>query len=200
MALSSPEERAAQFETLLDVTAGTALTPEQAATLDSFVTMLMDGTREQRGQLLLSRDRLVTAIGLFLRQFPGIEIKYAEPFASLGFGSARSQFDIVATWGDEVSVVEVRDNVTSRDLEQIKNYLGTFRTLHPTGKLFLGTDVLNWPALLFGPLCGTVAELAAQEGMGVILADEEYAVICETWQQVTMESMPQFLFTEQSEG
>ena len=80
------------------------------------------------------------------------------------------------------------------DLDNIHGLLAQLRAAGMQGRLYLATDILNGNNLVLGPLSRSVKTLMEQEGIGIILADKLFILMCQNYDQLMLEEMPHFVF------
>jgi len=161
--------------------------------VEEVYSYLLSQIAEERGDTTPGRDSLRDTIGKFL-QNAGAEVAYGVPLGTDKGGTERSVFDIVASEGDQLRIVEVTNAVSQSYLDKMQGRLNTLRESDVHGKLYLGIDALNQFDIISGTLRSRVKELMTNEGLGVILADELLMVICDSYDQLLLDEMPTFFF------
>jgi len=103
-------------------------------------------------------------------------------------------FDIVASEGDQLRIIEVKPTFSHSDLDKMYGHISALRASDVHGKLYMGIDILKQFDLVSGALREGVKELMTNEGMGAILADDLLVIICDSYDQLILEEMPTLLF------
>jgi hypothetical protein len=178
---------------ILEIPPGTKLRFEESSGVEEVYSYLLSQIAEERGDTPPSQDSLRDTIGKFL-QDAGAEVAYGAPLGTDEAGPERSVFDIVASEGDQLRIVEVTDTVSQSYLDKMQDHLDTLRESDVHGKLYLGIDALNQFDIVSGALRTRVKELMTSEGLGIILADELLMVICDSHDQLLLDEMPTFFF------
>ena len=124
----------------------------------------------------------------------GSNVAYQSPVGSGGAGSENSVFDVIASQGDQLRIVQVEATVSHSSLDTMRGHISALRASGAQGQLYIGIDVLSQFDLVSGTLRDGVKELMTDEGMGAILADELLVVVCDNYDQLIMDEMPTFLF------
>ena len=181
-------------EGILDIVPGTKLSIEESAAVEEIFGQLLSQVAEEREDDSPTADHLRDAIGQFLQK-AGAEVAYSAPLGGTsGAGPERSVFDIVASDGDQVRIIQVKATVSQSGLDEMQGHLTALRASDVRGKLYLGTDILNQFELLSGALRQSVKELMTNKGMGAILADDLMVMVCDSYDQLMLDEMPTLLF------
>lgn len=175
---------------------GDTLDSQEAKQLGKVVANLLTAVAQRRRNILLYHDSLQNTIGMFL-QLSGHAVQYEVPFES---GGERVIFDIVAQRGKEELVVEVKDEITSRDMGQVYGYADILQLAREKAKVYLGTDVLNYERVLLGMTGEMMKELMEREHLRLILADKYFLIICDNYNQLVLTEMPHLFFSEEKVG
>lgn len=178
---------------VLDIPPGTKLKLEESAAVEELFSNLVDEAAELRGDTTPTRYTLRNSIGRYL-EWAGSDITYEAAIPTQEHQGPEKIFDIVANEDDWLRIVEIKDTISSDELDDMQNLLPQLRTSGIEGKLYLATDIFNGFDLVSGRLRDTVNRLMSEEGMGVILADEMIVVICDNYDQLMMDDMPTILF------
>ena len=182
-----------------DVKPGTVLTVQQSKALDVLLAQVLEVVANRRRGILLIHDSLQNTIGLFLQMF-NWEVEYEVRFERGEWDPERMVFDIVATKSRQQMVIEVKDVISPRDLGQVWGYAKALQLSREKGRVYLGTDILNYGRLVTGTIGEMVKELMENERTGVILADKYVMVVFESYAQLTLQEMPQMLISEEAVG
>lgn len=180
-------------EGILDIIPGTKLSLEESAAVEEVISYLLSQAAEERGDAPPTDDSLRNAIGQILQK-AGAEVAYRAPLGTGGAGPERSVFDIVASEGGQLRIIEVKATVSQSDLDKMHGHLSALRASDVHGKLYLGIDILNQFDLVSGAMRQAMKELMTNEGMGAILADDLLVVVCDTYDQLMLDEMPTLLF------
>ena len=178
---------------ILDIPPGTKLKLEESAAVEELFSNLVDQAAELRGDIVPSRQALRDSIGRYLEWF-GADITYEATIPTEGHQGSSRIFDLVANEDDWLRIVEIKEAISTDELDDMQNLLSQLRTSGIEGKLYLATDIFNGFDLVSGQLRETVNHLMSAEDMGVILADELLVVICDNYAQLMMDDMPTILF------
>ena len=178
---------------MLDIPPGTKLKLEESAAVEELFSNLVDEAAELRGDTIPTRNTLRNSIGRYL-EWAGADVTYEAAIPTQEYQDTAKIFDIVANEDDWLRIVEIKDAISSNELDDMQNLLPQLRTFGVRGKLYLATDVFNGFDLVSGRLRDTVNRLMSEEDMGVILADEMIIVICDNYDQLMMDDMPTILF------
>lgn len=96
--------------------------------------------------------------------------------AEIPFGDldSRYRFDVMAQHGAKTIVVEVKPDVTTRDMGQVMGYVHDIEKKFKKARVFLGTDILNFGTVLGGgEVTDMIMEAAKNHGLGVIFATKD---------------------------
>ncbi len=178
---------------MLDIPPGTKLKLEESAAVEELFSNLVDEAAELRGDTTPTRITLRNSIGRYL-EWAGADIAYEAAIPTEEYRPQAKIFDIVANEDDWLRIVEIKDTISSHELDDMQNLLPQLRTSGVEGKIYLATDIFNGFDLVSGRLRDTVIRLMSEEDMGVILADELIVVICDNYDQLMMDAMPTILF------
>ncbi len=185
-------------ESIMETPAGSRLGFEESAAIEEAIAFMLDEASQDRdGEDFLSRDGLQTCVSKIMQQV-GMEVICDAPLAA--GGSSDATLDIVATADGQQSIVRLEENPTLDDLDNVRGLLAQLKGAGTQGRLYLATDILNGNALVLGPLSGRVKELMVEEGVGVILADKLFILICQNHDQLMLEEMPHFVFPPPTPG
>lgn len=82
----------------------------------------------------------------------------------------------MAQKGAKTVIVEVKPEVTTKDLGQILGYMFDVQKKFKKVRAFLGTDILSWDDIVDGgEITDIIIDNAQRHGLGVILADKKQA-------------------------
>ena len=123
-----------------------------------------------------------------------MEVSLGVPISPGGGGSSDVVLDIIADWDGRKCLVQLKAEMGPDSLDGIPDLLSQLSATGAEGKLYVATDILNGNNLVLGPLTSVVRGLMEQDGMGVILADKLFILICENYAQLMLEEMPHFIF------
>lgn len=174
---------------------GAKLTLKQGGQVAQLIGESIEDVSRRRKGILLVHDSLQKTIGLFFQMF-NWEVGYEVPFEEGGWSPERMVFDIVAQKGRQVRVIEVKDEVKTRDLGQVAGYIDALKLSGQRAKVYLGTDLLNYDELLEGTIGQMTRDLMQRQAMGVILADKYLLVYFHTYSQLVLEEMPEIWISE----
>ncbi len=175
---------------------GEKLSKRESKQLLKIVNERYETVGERRNYVLLTHNSLQNTIGIFFQHI-GWDVEYEVPFMSGGFEAEKVIFDIVADKGRRTVVVEVKDVIKSRDLGQVWGYVDTVQLSKVKTYVYLGTDILNYDSLRYGTTGQMIRELMEDGGIGIILADKYFMIICDNYAQLVLKEMPKFLFSEE---
>ena len=179
-------------ESIMETPAGSRLGIEESAAIEEAIAFMLDEASQDRdGEDFLSRDGLQTCVSNIMEQV-GMEVVRDAPLAA--GGSSEATLDIVANADGRQTIVRLEENPSLEDLDNVRGLLAQLRASDVQGRLYLATDILNGNNLVLGPLSGTVKELMVEEGMGVILADKLFILMCHNYDQLMLDEMPHFIF------
>lgn len=185
-------------ESIMETPAGSRLGFEESAAIEEAISFMLDEASQDRdGEDFLSRDGLQTYVSTIMQQV-GMEVTCDAPLAA--GGSSDVTLDIVATADGQQSIVRLEENPSLGDLDNVRGLLAQLKAAGTQGRLYLATDILNGNNLVLGPLSGGVKELMVEEGIGVILADKLFILICHNHDQLMLEEMPHFVFPPPTPG
>ena len=181
-------------ESIMETPAGSRLGIEESAAIEEAIAFMLDEASQDRdGEDFLSRDDLQTYVSKIMQQV-GMEVTCDVPLAASGAGSSEVALDIVANADGQQSIARLAENPSQSDLDNIHGLLAQLRAAGMQGRLYLATDILNGNNLVLGPLSRSVKTLMEQEGIGIILADKLFILICQNYDQLMLEEMPHFVF------
>ena len=181
-------------ESMMETPAGSRLGFEESAAIEEAIAFMLDEASQDRdGEDYLSRDGLLTYISKVMEQV-GMEVICDAPLAPGGAGSSEATLDIVATADGRQIIVCLEENPSLEDLDNVRGLLAQLKATGMQGRLYLATDILNGNVLVLGPLSGGVKELMVEEGVGVILADKLFILMCHNYDQLMLDEMPHFVF------
>ena len=180
-------------ESIMETPAGSRLGIEESAAIEEAIAFMLDEASQDRdGEDFLSRDGLQTCVSNIMEQV-GMEVVCDAPLA-LGGDPSEATLDIVATAGGRQTIVRLEENPSLEDLDTVRGLLAQLRASDVQGRLYLATDILNGNNLVLGPLSGVVKELMVEEGIGIILADKLFILMCHNYDQLMLDEMPHFVF------
>ena len=179
-------------ESIMETPAGSRLGIEESAAIEEAIAFMLDEASQDRdGEDFLSRDGLQTCVSSIMEQV-GMEVVRDAPLAA--GGSSGATLDIVANADGRQTIVRLEENPSLEDLDNVRGLLAQLRASDVQGRLYLATDILNGNNLVLGPLSGTVKELMVEEGIGIILADKLFILMCHNYDQLMLDEMPHFIF------
>ena len=181
-------------ESIMETPAGSRLGIEESAAIEDALTFMLDEASQDRdGEDFLSRDDLQTYMSAIMQQV-GMEVVCDAPLAASGSGSSEVTLDIVANADGLQSIVRLEAEPSQSGLDELNGLLGQLRAADVQGRLYLATDILNGNSLVLGPLTRAIKSLMDVEGVGVILVDKLFILICQNHDQLMLEEMPHFIF------
>ena len=187
-------------ESIMETPAGSRLGIEESAAIEDALTFMLDEASQDRdGEDFLSRDDLQTYMSAIMQQV-GMEVVCDAPLAASGSGSSEVTLDIVANADGLQSIVRLEAEPSQSGLDELSSLLAQLRTADMQGRLYLGTDILNGNSLVLGPLTRAIKSLMDVEGVGVILVDKLFILICQNHNQLMLEEMPHFIFPSPQAG
>ena len=187
-------------ESIMETPAGSRLGIEESAAIEDALTFMLDEASQDRdGEDFLSRDDLQTYMSAIMQQV-GMEVVCDAPLAASGSGSSEVTLDIVANADGLQSIVRLEAEPSQSGLDELSSLLAQLRTADMQGRLYLGTDILNGNSLVLGPLTRAIKSLMEVEGVGVILVDKLFILICQNHDQLMLEEMPHFIFPSPQAG
>lgn len=187
-------ERSEVTENIMETPAGSRLSIEESAAIeDSLAFMLDEASQDRDGEEFLSRDDLQSYMSDVMER-AGMAVARDVPVAASGDGSPEVVLDLTADWEGRKCVVHLKAEMTPNALDGIPGLLSQLRASGVEGRLYLATDILNGNHLVLGPLTSVVKGLMQQDGVGVILADKLFILICQNHDQLMLEEMPHFIF------
>ena len=187
-------------ESIMETPAGNRLGIEESAAIEDALTFMLDEASQDRdGEDFLSRDDLQTYMSAIMQQV-GMEVVCDAPLAASGSGSSEVTLDIVANADGLQSIVRLEAEPSQSGLDELSSLLAQLRTADMQGRLYLGTDILNGNSLVLGPLTRAIKSLMEVEGVGVILVDKLFILICQNHDQLMLEEMPHFIFPSPQAG
>ncbi len=187
-------------ESIMETPAGSRLGIEESAAIEDALTFMLDEASQDRdGEDFLSREGLQTYMSAIMQQV-GMDVECDAPLAASGSGSSEVTLDIVANADGLQSIVRLEAEPSQSGLDELSSLLAQLRTADMQGRLYLGTDILNGNTLVLGPLTRAVKSLMEVEGVGVILVDKLFILICQNHDQLMLEEMPHFIFPSPQAG
>ena len=187
-------------ESIMETPAGSRLGIEESAAIEDALTFMLDEASQDRdGEDFLSRDDLQTYMSAIMQQV-GMKVVCDAPLAASGSGSSEVTLDIVANADGLQSIVRLEAEPSQSGLDELSSLLAQLRTADMQGRLYLGTDILNGNSLVLGPLTRAIKSLMDVEGVGVILVDKLFILICQNHNQLMLEEMPHFIFPSPQAG
>ncbi len=187
-------------ESIMETPAGSRLGIEESAAIEDALTFMLDEASQDRdGEDFLSRDDLQTYMSAIMQQV-GMEVVCDAPLAASGSGSSEVTLDIVANADGLQSIVRLEAEPSQSGLDELSSLLGQLRADDVQGRLYLATDILNGNTLVLGPLTRAIKSLMDVEGVGVILVDKLFILICQNHDQLMLEEMPHFIFPSPQAG
>ncbi len=187
-------------ESIMETPAGSRLGIEESAAIEDALTFMLDEASQDRdGEDFLSREGLQTYMSTIMQQV-GMEVVCDAPLAASGAGSSEVTLDIVANADGLQSIVRLEAEPSQSGLDELRSLLGQLRAADVQGRLYLATDILNGNSLVLGPLTRAIKSLMEVEGVGVILVDKLFILICQNHDQLMLEEMPHFIFPSPQAG
>ena len=178
---------------IMTIPVGTKLRMEESSAVEELLGEFLSERGSIRDDAALAHDDLQSGIGRLLQK-NGVDISYAVPFADVGLPPGTGIFDLVATMGDVLTIVEVCEDASEAALAVIDSHMTALRASNVQCKVFMAIDVMNGSALLSSALGKTVKPIMTEGDMGVILADATFMIVCSNYEQLSLEEMPEFLF------
>ena len=86
--------------------------------------------------------------------------------------------------------MRIEQTPSQSGLDDVYSLLAKLRAADVQGRLYLATDILNGNSLVLGPLTQAIKRLMDVEGVGVILVDKLFILICQNHDQLMLEEMP----------
>jgi len=179
--------------TILDIPAGTSLNFEESSAVEDILGNFVEEASSDRDGTVLSQEDCAAHIGEILKS-NGDEVSFNVQAASLGLQSLKESFDIVGTVNDSPAIVEVVSQVSNSHLETVKLKMDLLQQSAVAHKVFLGVDVITGGELLSGGISRALKSLMEERGLGVILTDTTFALICQNFDQLLLEEMPDLLY------
>ena len=187
-------------QSIMETPAGSRLGIEESAAIEDALTFMLDEASQDRdGEDFLSREGLQTYMSIIMQQV-GMEVVCDAPLAASGAGSSEVTLDIVANADGLQSIVRLEAEPSQSGLDELRSLLGQLRADDVQGRLYLATDILNGNSLVLGPLTRAIKSLMDVEGVGVILVDKLFILICQNHDQLMLEEMPHFIFPSPQGG
>ena len=185
-------------ESIMETPAGSRLGIEESAAIEEAIAFMLDEASQDRdGEDYLSRDGLQTYLSSIMQQV-GMEVTCDAPLAA--GGSSETTLDIVANAEGQQTIVRLEENPSPEDLDDIRGLLAQLKASGMQGRLYLATDILNGNNLVLGPLSGRVKELMVDKGIGIILVDKLFILMCHNYDQLMLDEMPHFVFPPPQRG
>ena len=187
-------ERSEVTENIMQTPADSRLSIEESAAIeDSLAFMIDEASMDRDGEDFLSRDALQSHISDVMERV-GMEVALDVPVPTTVDGSPETVMDITADWDGRKCLVQLKADMSPDALDGIPGLLSQLNASGAEGRLYLATDILNGNNLVLGPLTSVVRGLMEQDGVGVILADKLFILVCENYDQLMLEEMPHFIF------
>ncbi len=158
----------------------------------------IDNARTRRRGFFLVHNRLQNLTGELFNEI-GWDTEFE--VAYLMFGE-ESRFDLIATKGRKVLIIEIKDVVDQKAIGQIHMYANQLQRAKEKAQLYLGTDLLNFENLATeGSIAEAFRELMVEEEVGVIFVDNDprYMLICDNISQLVLDEMPEVITFETEE-
>ena len=121
-------------------------------------------------------------------------------FPQAGAGSSEMVLDVVANADGQQTMVRIEQTPSQSGLDEVYGLLAQLKAADVQGRLYLATDILNGNSLVLGPLTRAIKSLMDVEGVGVILVDKLFILICQNHDQLMLEEMPHFIFPSPQAG
>ena len=84
--------------------------------------------------------------------------------------------------------------VADSDLDSMKLKMVALQQSAIDHKVFLGVDVITGGELLSGDISKSLKLLMDENGLGIILTDNTFALVCQNFDQLLLEEMPDLLY------
>lgn len=170
---------------------GDKLEPEEAKELGRLIGELLASAAKARPGGPRERAEVAALIAAFLT---AVDYKVERDHSFIYKGSLPEPvvFDVAGTQGRETLYVQALKEPTAAALEAFKPQIQVLDAAGERASFCLGTDLINHPLLLLGPVGSLVKELMEERAMGVILADKDCMLICESYAQLNLQEMPTF--------
>jgi hypothetical protein len=125
-----------------------------------------------KNRYLYAHSTIRNSIGNYFASM-GWDYRFEVPFGDI---DSSHRFDLMAQKDEHRIYVEVKPELNTRDFGQILGYLFDVRKVFKKARFFLGTDILNLPAVINGgEITDIIIDIAQRHGMGVFLANKEMA-------------------------
>ena len=178
---------------ILDIPAGTSLNFEESSSVEDALGYFVEEASSDRDGIVLSKEDCAKYIGEILKS-NGNEVEFGVQYASLGIHASNESFDIVGTVGGSPAIVEVVSRVADSDLDSVRLKMGSLEKSAIGHKVFLGVDVITGGELLSGDISRSLKLLMDESGLGIILADTTFVLVCQNFDQLLLEEMPDLLY------
>ena len=187
-------------ESIMETPAGSRLGIEESAAIEDALTFMLDEASQDRdGEETLSREGLQTYMSNIMQQV-GMEVMCDAPLPTGGAGSSEMVLDVAANADGQQTMVRIEQTPSQSGLDEIYRLLAQLKAADVQGRLYLATDILNGNSLVLGPLTQAIKSLMDVEGVGVILVDKLFILICQNHDQLMLEEMPHFIFPSPQAG
>jgi len=178
---------------ILDIPAGTSLNFEESSAVEDALSYFVEEASSDRDGIVLSGEDCAKYIGEILKS-NGNDVEFEVQATSLGLPSSNERFDIVGIVSGSPAIVEIVSRVSDSDLESIRLKMGALENLTIGHKVFLGVDVITGGELLAGNISRSLKSLMDESGLGIILTDTTFALVCQNFDQLLLEEMPDLLY------
>jgi len=140
--------------------------------IEDYFKLLVTIYSQQSKRYLYAHSTLMNVIGNYFYLI-GWKYGFEVPQGDL---DSSYRFDIMAQKEKNTIVVEVKPEITTRDLGQVLGYVYDVRKKYPTSRFFIGTDILNLPLLgNDGEIKEIIIDSAKNLNVGVIFATKDHA-------------------------
>jgi hypothetical protein len=118
----------------------------------------------------LSHNTIQSVVANYLALL-GWNSKYEVDFADF---ESSYRFDIMAKKGDHAIVIEVKPEITTKDLGQVLGYVISLKKRYPEARVFLATDIIQFGFILSeGEIKDIILDMAQRYGLGIAFASTD---------------------------
>ena len=181
-------------ESVLDIPPGTHLKLEESAAIEEVVGTFIDQVYGERlTEEHLDRDLIMEAIDIVMKS-NGYKIEFDVPYRNFGIGPSEGCFDLVARFGDELSIISECEGPSESEIERLSKESNIIASSIQGAHLLLATDILNSLPLLSGETSKRIRNLMDDNKLGVLLIDHTVGIMFSNAAQLIVDEMPTFLY------
>ncbi|MFA5797126.1 MAG: element excision factor XisH family protein [Candidatus Woesearchaeota archaeon] len=177
------------------------LTDKEQKALAKILSDFLSGIHQRKRGYVYTHNRIMQETSAWF-EYWGYDVAVEVPFSMGKFDAETVRFDLVAQKGKELVVIEVKDMMNKRDFGQLNYYADMLQKTKTKAKLYLAIDFLEIDDAMDDETAmgEMVKEIMEREHIGLIFVDKIICVICDNYEQLSLQKMPDLqIYLEETE-